>query len=339
MKSLAEFEKFLTTDQELNSDLSNLETQRKNTKNYSFIILILAVIFVIAIGTISYNKINPQASGEEPTNNVLMLIGIFIGGAFALSYLYYFFMKNKLKQNPTMFGSSANGFEFDFKDKVIRKIINFWDPGFKYQINNHIKIAEIYESGMLYQGNNKVTGSDMIQGEIDGISFKFSDIQVLREKKFVGKNESPYESVVTGSFFSAAFNKEFKNPVYVYPNKSMWTEMDGLKHEGDKVSLEDPEFMKAFDVYASDQIEARYILTPSMMSRIMKMREKMGKALHISFANNSIYIMNNNGKDRFEASWFKSLNKKDNLIAFYEELDEQLSIINELNLNINIWKN
>ena len=340
MKSLQEFEEFLAQDQELRTDLSNLETQRKNTKNYTFVGFVLAIIFVIVVAVIYFKKMGGDftTSGEGASNNTMLFVGLFIGGAFFLTYMYSFFMKKKVQQSPTMFGTSSNGFEFDYKDKVVRKIVNFWNPAFRYQINNHIKYAEIYGSGMFFDSNNKVNGSDMISGEIDGVPFKFSDVQVIREKKYVGKNEDPYESVVTGSFFMAAFNKEFKNPVFVFPNKSIWSESTGLRTAGEKVLLEDPEFMKAFDVYADDQVESRYILTPSMMQRIMKMREKMGKNLHIAFANNSIYILNNNGKDRFEASWFKSIDKKENLIELYYELSEQLSIIKELNLNINIWK-
>ncbi len=342
MKTLQEFEAFLATDTELNADLGNLETQRKNTKNYTYIIMVIAFIFVAGAGYFMYNQYASTAAQynteDASANYMIYIVLAFIGGAFALSYVYTLFIKKKVAQTPTMFGTSSNGFEFDFKDKVVRKMVSFWDPSFRYQINNHIKLSEVYESGMLYEGSYNVNGSDMIRGEIDGVAFRFSDLQILREKKYVGKNEDQYEGVLTGSFFMASFNKDFKNPVYVVPNKSIWTEMSGLRTDGDKVMLEDPDFMKSFDVYATDQVEARYILTPSMMERIKKMRDKMGKNLHITFANNSIYIMNNNGKDRFEASWFKSLNKKENLIVFYNELSEQLSIIEELKLNINIWK-
>ena len=35
------------------------------------------------------------------------------------------------------------------------------------------------------------------------------------------------------------------------------------------MKLENPDFEKTFDVYSTDQIEARYLLSPSMMERLL----------------------------------------------------------------------
>jgi hypothetical protein len=281
-----------------------------------------------------------ETTENDNSTKTIYFIGFFIGGAFALSYVYSFIIKRKVKNNPAMYGgsSSSGNFQFDFKDRVVRKMVAFWDESFKYQINNHIKLTEVLESGMFYPKNYRTTGSDLIRGEVDGVAFRFSDLQIAREKTYVGKNEDPYETLLFGSFFIADFPKTFKYPVYVYPKSTFSNSTDTLRYEGDKVLLEDPEFMKQFNVYATDQIEARYILTPSLMERIKTMTTKMGKNLYIAFANNNIYVMNNNNKDRFEASWFKQLDKKESLLQFYNELAEQLSIINELKLNVNIWR-
>jgi hypothetical protein len=315
-----------------------VEKQRKNTKSSFIVILLIAIAFVVGVGYFMYSKTkDPSASGG--TSNIIYLILIFIGGGYAISYFYMSLTKKKIEANPTMFGDGSGDFQFNFKDKIVRKMVTFWDPSFRYQINNHIKAAEVLESGMLYPKNYKTGGSDMIQGEIDGVAFRFSDLHLLLEKKFVQKNEDPYETVMFGSFFIANFPKEFINPVFIYPAKSIFANSVGLlRYEGEKVLLEDPEFTKLFNVYATDQIEARCILTTSMMERIKAMTKKMGVNLHISFSNNKIYLMNNNSTDRFEASWFKQVDKRETLVKYYNELAEQLSIIEELKLNNTIWK-
>jgi hypothetical protein len=335
MKSLWEFEQFLATDTELTANLDQLESHRKRTKNSYFIIVLIAIAFVCGAGYFMYSHTKEPGSGAN-TNNMIYMIMIFIGIAFVITYLYSFLFRKKTGDNPGMaaFGGSG-GFQFDFKDRVIRKMVAFWDPSFRYQINNHIKTAEVLESGMLYPKNYKAGGSDMIQGEIDGVSFRFSDLHLLSEKTYVKKGEDPYNTVMFGSFFIAGFPKTFRHLVFVYSKSSM----EALKHEGEKVVLEDPEFMEMFRVYAVDQIEARYILTTSLMERIKAMGKKMGKHLYIAFADNKVYVMNNNSHDRFEASWFKRVDKKETLVQFYDELSEQLSIIEELKLNSNnIWK-
>ena len=42
------------------------------------------------------------------------------------------------------------------------------------------------------------------------------------------------------------------------------------------VRLEDPRFEKAFEVYASDQIAARALLTPAFMERLMTLGQRAG---------------------------------------------------------------
>jgi hypothetical protein len=337
MKSLQEFEQFIAADPDLNASLINVEKQRKNTKSSVVTILLISLVLVIGMAYFMYSK-TKDTSSNAGTSNIIYIILIMIGVGYAISYFYMLIIKNKIKADATMFGEGSGDFRFNFKDRIVRKLVAFWDPSFKYQINNHIKAAEVLESGMLYPKNYKAGGSDMIQGEINGVTFRFSDLHLLLEKKYVQKNEDPYETIMFGSFFVADFQKQFKNPVFVYPNKSFFADSIGyLRYEGEKVLLEDPEFSKKFEVYATDQIEARYILTTSMMERIKSMSLKMGNNLHIAFANNRVYVMNNNSKDRFEASWFKQVDKKETLIQFYNELTEQLSIIDDLKLNVHIW--
>ena len=335
MKTLQDFEQFLATDTELVANLNQLESHRKQTKSSYIIILLIAIVFVCGGGYFMYNYTKQDSGSGADTNNVIYMVMIFIGISFTISYLYAFIFRKKANNNPAaMMNSGSGDFQFNFKDRIIRKMVAFWDPSFRYQINNHVKTAEVLESGMLYPKNYKAGGSDMIQGEIDGVSFRFSDLHLLTEKTYVKKNEDPYDTAMFGSFFIAGFPKTFRNTVFVYSK----TSMSSLTYEGDKVVLEDPEFMDLFRVYAVDQIEARYILTTSMMERIKAMRKKMGKHLYLAFANNKLYVMNNNSLDRFEASWFKRVDKKETLVQFYNELVEQLSIIEELKLNNNIWK-
>ncbi len=43
-----------------------------------------------------------------------------------------------------------------------------------------------------------------------------------------------------------------------------------------EVTLEDPEFNQMYDVYSDDQVEARYIITPTFMERLKNIREVIG---------------------------------------------------------------
>ena len=330
MKTQKEFEDFV--DSELGAELNTINKQRKGTVNMFIISLIVCLAFV---GFMVYSSMNGASIFESSDTLIIIAVGFI--ALYGISFTVIHFIKRS-KRNGTPTTSSGYGYAFDFKDKVVRRMVEFLDPSFKYQTSNHIKLSEILESGMLQKQNGyQIFGSDMVQGVEDGVPFKFSDVQIVREKKYVGKNEEPVESVLSGSMFIAEFNKTFTHPVYVYSKKTFGG-MDSLRYAGDKVRLEDPDFDKLFNVYGEDQIEARYILTPSMMERLKSLRQRLGSNVYIVFSNNSIYIANNNGKDRFEIGMLTSVSKRENVIGYYNDLAEQLGIIDELKLNLNIWK-
>lgn len=59
-----------------------------------------------------------------------------------------------------------------------------------------------------------------------------------------------------------------------------------------RVNLEDPVFEQAFEVAASNQVEARYLLTPSFMERLLELSRSFGgAALQGSFHQGSLFLM------------------------------------------------
>jgi len=95
-----------------------------------------------------------------------------------------------------------------------------------------------------------------------------------------------------------------------------------------------------FNVYGEDQIEARYILTPALMERIKQLSLRTKGQYYIAFSDNRITVANNSGKNNFEIKQSKSITKDDNkmLVEFYQDLCDQFAIIDDLKLNIKIWR-
>lgn len=54
--------------------------------------------------------------------------------------------------------------------------------------------------------------------------------------------------------------------------------------------MESPDFEKVFDVFSTNQIEARYLITPSMMERMLKLDSNFKKGITISFRNSTILV-------------------------------------------------
>jgi hypothetical protein len=109
------------------------------------------------------------------------------------------------------------------------------------------------------------------------------------------------------------------------------------KSHGDLVKLEDPEFEREFVVYGSDQIEARYILSPALMQRIMEFKNKVGTKVHLSFVRSWVNIAIPFERDLWETSLLgKALDFKQ-IGEYHRDLELAFGIVEDLNLNTRIW--
>ena len=101
--------------------------------------------------------------------------------------------------------------------------------------------------------------------------------------------------------------------------------------------MDDPEFEKQFVVYGSDQVEARYILSTSLMRRILDYKNKTKKSIYISFIDDKLFFAISYFKNLFEPKLFMTLLNFNLIKEYYEDLELTISIVEELNLNIRIW--
>ena len=96
--------------------------------------------------------------------------------------------------------------------------------------------------------------------------------------------------------FVAQMNKNFKGKTIVTKDRGILNKITKYKNL-QRVSLEDVLFEKKYEIYSDDQIEARYILTTSMMERMIKLSEIFSK-IEYNFFDNKVYININTKKNR-----------------------------------------
>ncbi|MDO6490184.1 MULTISPECIES: DUF3137 domain-containing protein [unclassified Cellulophaga] len=349
LKPKDEFKKFIDTT--LFNEINQLEQDRNKDKKKYIKYLIFSVIIVLIFGGgYAYLQLS-----NTPFKSEYIIYAFFI--AFGLSYAYIIALStSKVKPGTVTVANSSNS----FKTKILKPMIDFINPNFHFVLHGHITLPELLETGLLQNKHYIIDGNDQILGAHKGVPFQMSDLDVAYQENFSSEKSGP-DQVFYGQAFIAKFNKKFSSELYLVPKKTskkkvidsvsetltlgmagtrttdidMYTSYDF----GSKVMLEDPEFSKLFNVYCNDQTEARYILTPALMDKIKSIANRTKGDLFISFKNNRISILNNSGLNNFEPGRFKSLSKNDNelLLEFYSNLHNQLSIIDDLKLNINIW--
>lgn len=329
LKSQKEFNQFI--DNELSSKLSQVEQNRSKGKRKYIVMFIVSLLVIGAWMSFQFGLMKGMARIDPQK----ILIGFIV-----VSVIYSLIMTMRYRKNAKK--PTEESFDYQFKTKIFSKLINYINPQFRYVLHGHISLPEFLEMGFFENKHYDLSGNDQIIGKHSGVPFQLCDLSVSRERQFSSEDDSP-DDVFSGQIFIAKFNKAFNSDVYLVPKKisSIFSRGDANLHFdylGEKVQVDDAEFMKIFNVYATNPKEANFILNQATIKRIKELSLKNKNKLLISFRNNRISIANNSRKNNFEVSMFKSITANNQLNKFYDELCEQLRIIDDLKLNLNIWK-
>lgn len=207
---------------------------------------------------------------------------------------------------------------------------------------------EFVRSRIFTYSCDQYEGEDHFRGKIGRTEIEFSEItaKYLSSSGPGSKQKDDYVTYFKGLFIIADFNKNFRTHTIVLPDRAeklfgkFGQTLQSLSGgRGHLVMLEDPRFGKEFCVYSEDQVEARYILTPSLMERILEFKTKWNKDVHMSFLDSKVCIAISMYKNLFELRPLRPA-------ADYSFLEESLrfltlltEVVDDLNLNdhAGIW--
>lgn len=273
--------------------------------------------------------------------------GMIIGGiAFSIGLLISFTAGGDLPGMAISFviaaliwysciSSKSGQLSVFYKKNIISALVSQLCENASYQPENGIPEQTFRASGLFGTTPDRYRSEDLISGQIDKTAFCCSEI-VAEEKRTTtdsrGRTQTRWVDIFRGFFFIADFQKDFKGQTIIYRNS--WLR---LSHGKQRVKLENPEFEKSFDTYSTDQVEARYILSPSLMEKLLELDRKFPGRITVSFLNSCVIVAIPDSKDHFEASIWQSQLHNDAVRQEFITLIALLSIINDLNLNLRIW--
>jgi hypothetical protein len=244
-------------------------------------------------------------------------------------------------------------FRNTFKQQVIGTLLRTLGEGLSFHPLQCIPQSEFQSCGLFHQTPDRYRGEDRVQGRQGATEFRFSEVHAEYKTESTdskGNRTTHWHDIFRGILFVADFNKTFAGHTVVVPDTAeRWLGSFGqaLQSWGstfsslELVRLEDPDFEKAFKVMASDQIEARYILSTSLMRRILEFQAKTGKAVSLSFRHANVYIAVPSTEDRFEPpSIFSSVHDSLRLEQVERHLADLrlfINIVEDLDLNTRVW--
>jgi hypothetical protein len=241
----------------------------------------------------------------------------------------------------------TRGYRERFKVNVVQPIVGFFGPDYQYRPASYISQGDFRRSRLFNERIDRYRGEDLVTGTAGKTEFVFSEVHAEYKTTTTdskGHRRTHWHTIFKGLFFIGDFHKHFDGVTVVLPDVAESTlgwigqKLQGMNiaRPGSLVKLEDPEFEKLFVVYGTDQVEARYILSPSLMQRLVQFRRECRREVFISFVDECVFVAAKPQRDILEPSVFRALNY-DVCREIYADLSFALGIIEDLNLNTRIW--
>ena len=180
-----------------------------------------------------------------------------------------------------------------------------------------------YNQSTMFSTAELIDSYDHVEYD-DIFSGKFKDVnyEIIESKFTMGSGKSK-STIFDGVIIKLDMNKTFNGRTVIRPNTLLHSSPSSiLKH----TELEDINFEKKFDVFTDDEVEARYLITPSFMERLneMKVAFKADK-VSCAFYNKYLFVALQTPEDLF--SICSLFNKVDDPKQFFTMFEEILSII------------
>ena len=248
------------------SDIKPLMLSYEDRRNaiytkLKWIQLLIAVIIISIVIAVYFTASDIVASKES-------IIGILVAWIFP-AVLVWSYMTNGLRD--------------ELKDLSIGKMCGFL--GWSYQRKNFspLKLDDFYRLMLLPQGTYNAQFEDQIAGDIEGRRF------VLQELRLSKRSNNSAVDPFLGQLIKIDCSKKFLGETVVLRKKfDPPRQIDGkLK----KVGLVSKKFNDTFNVYSTDQVEARFLLPPNFMQQLLDFEAVIdGKNLRFGFVNKALLI-------------------------------------------------
>ncbi|WP_231458617.1 MULTISPECIES: DUF3137 domain-containing protein [unclassified Pedobacter] len=305
----------------LQNTLAALEIDRQkivSTQKKGYIFIVLAIILTIA--------------GFYFGIGVFAILAGLIPAVYGGSLLY------KIADALTTYMQS-------FKVDVIGSVLKSVNESLQIQPALGISSEEFEQTQLFTQEPDRYRSEDLINGKADKTSFYFAEVHAEYKTEVQTKNgtRTEWHDIFRGIIFVADFNKNFKAATVVRP-KDLFGQMGAWFSKNvfsfgnnTLVELENSVFNQTFTTHGTDQVEARYILTPAMMERILELNRNSKNTISLSFINNRMNIAFPLDRNYFEAPVFKTLLNPELLNQDVAAIKFMYEIVKELDLNTRIW--
>lgn len=229
--------------------------------------------------------------------------------------------------------SSINQYKASIKSDIFPNILSFLG-NYTFSPECPNRVYGLRESDII-PDYDRETNEDMIIGKYKDVDIDLFEttLEVIRRQKRT--NDTVFKGVV----ISLSMHKYFKGKTIIKKDAGVISNLIKNKFTNlENVTLEDPHFEEMFEVYSSDQIESRYLLTPAFMERLVQLSEAFRSTkIECSFYDNKLLMLIPITQNLFEpGSIFEPEDFVDDAKTLLKEMNLIFQIIDILKLDQNI---
>jgi hypothetical protein len=226
-------------------------------------------------------------------------------------------------------------YKSDVKQQVFPQIFKYFGDDFIFSPSHSMSLSVLKRSKLLPHYDD-AHFEDYVQGSHKGVEIVINELRLTKEVRRDKRTET--ETVFRGVMVQLSSHKAFKGHTVVVKNRGGLINFLSSSFKGlSRVKLEDPRFEQQFDVFSTDQIEARYLLTVSFMERLQALAAMFAGKIQCAFYDDKLLIMLASRDNRFElGSIFHGATFEYEFSQINREMKQLFAMIEVLKLDQNI---
>lgn len=186
----------------------------------------------------------------------------------------------------------------------------------------------------LVPGWDRSKYEDLITGVRREVNFQLFEAH-LEEKRTTtdskGRTRTTWVTVFKGQCLRLDFHKTFYGRTLITRDAGFFNRLGSGQKGMQRAGLEDPVFEKIFEVYTTDQVESRYLLTPDLMQQFVDLETAFkGGNLKACFDGGELLITLQGGNLFEPGSMFKPLDSADRVRELLNDFNAVFRIIDEV---------
>lgn len=240
--------------------------------------------------------------------------------------------------------SPRKKFSIAFKQTFVLHSLEKIFSNLHYEPTSGIAESVIRNTQTMDMGD-RYFANDYISGKYKNIDVIQSDIHIEERRESLDRDDrDKWVTIFKGKWMIFDFNKNFKANVQVCQKGFKNSKLNnwGIWGKGDerfkKIKLENQLFNKNFKIYAQNEHDAFYILTPSLMEKIQKLINTIDGKVILCFLDNKLHVGIQNNKDSFEHSIFKKINENKVIQTISKDIKLITSFVDELDLDNDLFR-